>query len=277
MTPDPGFLDLPVPEGEGWYRRAKGAVGLDDPDLRTNAIFALRRAVYGRAWMERVFRLAAGARDVADLGSGSGWVSLEVARRNPAGRIVAVDRDAGLQGWARAYSAGVPGIGAIRHEVADLESLELEPRTLDVALALFSLGCLREPGRVLERVHAALRPGGWLVYMEGTEPPERNLGVLARITRRPPEQVLRDYLQDGVRRARPPGAPPEAEVRRAVGERFQVLHESRNRAFLDLHTGRLRIREALWRLPLLKLVDEAAMAVGLLQGAVRLVLARRVA
>lgn len=275
MSEDPGILDLPVPEGEGLYRRMKIAVGLDDPDVRTNVIFRLRRALYGPFRMERVFRLAARAADVADLGSGSGWVALEVARRNPRARVTAVERDAGLQAWARTYAEGIGGLGALRHPVADLEALDLGERTLDAALALFSLGCLRDPEALLGRVHAALRPGGLLVYMEGMEPPPVNLRRLARLTRQPEERIRLAYLCDGVRRHRPPEAPPEADVHAAIRRRFEVFHHSRTRAFLDLYTARYRVRDALWRLPLLKVADEAAMATGLLEGSVRFVLARK--
>lgn len=275
MSDDPGILDLPVPQGEGLYRRVKIAVGLDDPDVRTNVVFRLRQLVYGPWRMERVFRLAARATDVADLGSGSGWVALEVARRNPRARVVAVDRDPALQEWARTYAAGVRTRGALRHEVADLATWDPGPGSLDAALALFALGCLAEPLAVLERIHAALRPGGLLIYMDGTEPPILNLRRLARLTRQAPEGIRAAFLADGVRRHRPPGAPPETEVVHRLRDRFEVFHESRTRAFLDLHTGRYRVREALWRLPLLKAADEAAMAAGLLEGSVRFVLARK--
>lgn len=273
MTEERGLLELPVPEGEGLYRQWKRSVGLDDPDLRRNVLFVVRWLVEGPLRMERVFRLGARAADLADLGSGSGWVSLEIARRNPRIRIRAVDRQAGLQDWARSHYDRLRGLGVIRHEVADLETLDLGHRSLDAALALFSLGCLRDPLGLLERVHAALRPGGLFVYADGVEPPPRNLDRLAAVFGR--ERLLAAYRCDAVRRNRPPEAPPEDEVHARLRERFEVLHESRTRAFVDLYTGRYRAREALWRLPLLKAADEAAMAAGLLEGAVRFVIARK--
>lgn len=273
MAEERGLLELPVPEGEGLYRQWKRSVGLDDPDLRRNVLFLVRWLVEGPLRMERVFRLGAQARELADLGSGSGWVSLEIARRNPRVRIRAVDRQAGLQEWARSHYARLRGLGAIEHEVADLETLDLGIQSLDVALALFSLGCLRDPLGLLDRVHAALRPGGLLVYADGMEPPPRDLDRLAPVFGR--ERLLAAYGCDAVRRNRPPGAPPEADVHARLRERFEVLHQSRTRAFVDLYTGTLRARESLWRLPLLKVADEAAMAVGLLEGAVRFVIARK--
>ena len=278
MTDDPGILDLPVPEGEGLYRQVKIAVGLDDPDLRTNPIFRLKRLVYGRRWMESVLRAASGARDVADLGSGSGWVALELAYRNPQSRILAVDRDAGLQEWARVHAeqrGRKVRLGQLTHQVADLRTLELPEGSLDAAFALFSLSSLPEPVQLLRRIRTWLSPGGLLVYMDATDIPERNVRRLARLTRRSRESLREAYASDGVRRHRPQGAPPEAEVFEALREGFEVLVHQRSRAFLDFFTGRYRVREALWRLPLLAAADGLAVRLGLLEGAVRHVLARR--
>lgn len=287
-----GIMDpLVPPDGKGLYKQMKRRVGLDDPDLRRNALYWVRTTVYGWGLVGRTLRLASRAREVADLGCGSGWLALELARRNAEARIRAIDHDARLLEWARAYylSRRDRGpLGEVRHECADLESLEFPPQSLDAAVSFFCLGCLHDPVDLLRRVHGALRPGGLLVYYEATAPPELNVGRLGwlwerrcrwRGEARDPwgarREVLAAYLEDAVRRHRPAGAPAEQETFDWLRGRFDVMEEVRTRAFVDIFAGRLLLRESLWRLPLLKLADEVVLAAGLLQGACRFALARK--
>lgn len=288
---DPGIMDLEVPRGEGLYRRLKQAVGLDDPDMRRNPLFRVRNAVYGPGKLRRALALAAEGRRVADLGCGCGWFALEVAHRNRNSKVLAVDRDAGVLEWAHNYYLERRmrrPLGEVAHVVLDVAELDLKPASQDVVVAFFLLGCLEDPHLLLSRLREALRPGGVLLYYDATTPPVGNVRRLAGWSHRRAlwrgelsdswrelRRVEAAYRQDAVRRWRPAGAPPEEEVFAHLERDFDLVEHRRSRAFVDLVAGSMPLRRAFFELPALKLLDEAAMLTGLLEGASRFVVARR--
>ena len=97
----------------------------------------------------------------ADLGAGEGAFTRALADLiGPEGHIVAVDRDAGAL-----RSVG----GGIETRVSDFtEPLDLHD--LDGVVMANSLHFVRDKARVVEAVHAMLRPGGRIIVVEyGTD------------------------------------------------------------------------------------------------------------
>jgi SAM-dependent methyltransferase len=98
-----------------------------------------------------------------DVGTGAGWLAIEVARCWPSWRVVAIDR------WQPALDLARANIAA--SGVSDRIELRCEDvRQLDDREA-FSIAWLPGPflasdavSLALERVRAALVPGGWLVF-----------------------------------------------------------------------------------------------------------------
>lgn len=70
---------------------------------------------------------------------------------------------------ARAW-AGFHGVGGVRFEVGSVPELPLAPAAYDVVLSQYSLHRLPEPDAFVERLDAALRPGGWLILNEYVGP-----------------------------------------------------------------------------------------------------------
>jgi SAM-dependent methyltransferase len=97
-----------------------------------------------------------------DLGSGSGDIAAELARRvGPYGTVTGVDMDGTKLELARAMAAA-EGLANLRFVEADLEHWSA-PATHDVVYNGLVLQHLRDPVDLLRRMWAAVRPGGVLV------------------------------------------------------------------------------------------------------------------
>jgi SAM-dependent methyltransferase len=99
---------------------------------------------------------------VLQLACGPGWMSRFVARCGP--DVVAYDISPGMVEIAREQAAR-EGIGNVRFEVGDMETLRLEPE-FDACLVYDGLHHSERPDLVLRTARAALREGGRLVLAE---------------------------------------------------------------------------------------------------------------
>jgi predicted O-methyltransferase YrrM len=112
--------------------------------------------------LQRV-RIEPGARCL-DAGCGGGDVTLELARlAGPDGEVLGIDRDEVKLELAR-EEARAAGFDNVAYRVEDVNALDAEGE-YDVVYSRFLLAHLRDPGRALQRLVAAARPGG-LVVME---------------------------------------------------------------------------------------------------------------
>lgn len=96
-----------------------------------------------------------------DAGCGSGRVSAELLERIPDGELIAVDGSQAMIAKARERL----GEG-IDYLVTDLVELEIEP-PVDLIFSTATFHWIIDHGRLFERLHAALRPGGRLVAQCG--------------------------------------------------------------------------------------------------------------
>ncbi len=100
---------------------------------------------------------------VLDAGCGSGRVTAELAKRLPAGEIVAVDGSEAMVVKARERLGD-----RATYLVTDLLELEVE-RPADLIFSTATFHWILDHGRLFERLRAALRPGGRLVAQCGGE------------------------------------------------------------------------------------------------------------
>lgn len=126
--------------------------GLRDPSVRA-------------AWNELLLSvLPESARTVADIGCGTGTLSVLLARQGR--EVTGVDLSARMLAEAERKSAELP-----EHRPAfvqgDAVAPPLPPAGFDVVLARHILFLLPEPAQVLGRWLELLRPGGVLVLIEG--------------------------------------------------------------------------------------------------------------
>ncbi len=121
--------------------------------------------VPGRSWAawSRALGLLLPAVDVADLGCGEGYLTIEAARW--ARKVYAVDRSPDVLGRAKQM--------AIRRRVknitwkrGELEKVPLPDGSVDIAIASQALHHANEPARALAEAWRILRPGGRLLVLD---------------------------------------------------------------------------------------------------------------
>ena len=100
-----------------------------------------------------------GGRDVLDLGCGFGWFC-RWARRNGAARVLGLDVSDRMLARANAETADA----AISYARVDLEHFVPAAATFDLAYSSLAFHYIENLGRLLAGVHAALIPGGKLVF-----------------------------------------------------------------------------------------------------------------
>jgi ArsR family transcriptional regulator len=124
-----------------------------------------RQIVPGRSWAawSRALGHLLPAMDVADLGCGEGYLTIEAARF--ARRVIAVDRsDAVL---ARAQDlARRRGLKNIQWKRGDIEALPLRDASVDLALLSQTLHHADDPSRALGEAVRIVRPGGRVLVLD---------------------------------------------------------------------------------------------------------------
>lgn len=133
-------------------------------DLAADAYEPLwRRQLSGvHAALMALARLSSGEQ-VLDVACGSGWVTLEAARRvGTQGRVEGVDLSGAMVERARqlARQAGLQGLSFAR---MDAEALEFAPGSFDVVLCSLGLMYVPDAARAIRDMRRVLRPGGRLV------------------------------------------------------------------------------------------------------------------
>ncbi len=101
--------------------------------------------------------------DVADLGCGEGYLTVETARW--AKHVTAVDRSAGVLARAKAL-AERKKLSNITWKKGELEKLPIDTGTMDVALLSQALHHAAEPPKALDEASRILKPGGRLVILD---------------------------------------------------------------------------------------------------------------
>lgn len=103
---------------------------------------------------------------ILDLGSGTGDMAREVARRDPSGRIVCVDPCPAFLDRARRKR----GLEKARWLIGDGEALPFRAGAFDGAVVAFSLRTMADAPRALAELHRVVRPGGTVAVLELVRP-----------------------------------------------------------------------------------------------------------
>lgn len=132
----------------------------------------------GAGWLERPGRereertdlllasLALAPDDVvADLGAGTGYFTLPIARRLPGGRVLAVDLQPEMLGIIRERAAA-EGLGNVELVQASAQDPGLPPETVDWVLMVDAYHEFSHPREVMQAVFRALRAGGRVALVE---------------------------------------------------------------------------------------------------------------
>ncbi len=130
------------------------------PDTRDG-----RQLVPGRSWAawSRALGLLLPALEVADLGCGEGYLTVETARW--ARHVTAVDRSAGVLTRAKALAAR-KRLQNISWKKGELEALPIDTASTDVALLSQALHHASDPAGALAEASRILKPGGRLLILD---------------------------------------------------------------------------------------------------------------
>ena len=130
------------------------------PDTRDG-----RQLVPGRSWAawSRAMGMLLPPLDVADLGCGEGYLTIETARW--AKHVTAIDRSAGVLARAKALAARKK-FSNITWKKGELEQLPIDDASMDVAMLSQALHHAAEPGKALSEALRILKPGGRLLILD---------------------------------------------------------------------------------------------------------------
>ena len=134
------------------------------PSFDAEPDHGLRSPVVRTAWAERLREWVPGVgADVLDVGCGTGSLSLLLAEQGH--RVVGVDVSAGMVARARRKLAATGRDVSLL--LGDAAAVPVRAGRFDVVLARHLLWALPDPVATLRRWVRLLRPGGWLVLIEG--------------------------------------------------------------------------------------------------------------
>jgi ArsR family transcriptional regulator len=124
-----------------------------------------RQLVPGRSWAawSRALGLLLPALEVADLGCGEGYLTIETARW--AKRVIAIDRSREVLARARALAARRK-VRNITWKQGEVERVPLKNGSVDLALLSQALHHAEDPARALAEARRILRPGGRLLVLD---------------------------------------------------------------------------------------------------------------
>ncbi len=130
------------------------------PDTRDG-----RQLVPGRSWAawSRALGMLLPPLDVADLGCGEGYLTIETARW--AHHVTAIDRSAGVLARAKALAARKKCTN-ITWKKGELEKLPIDTASMDVALLSQALHHASEPAAAVLEAARILKPGGRLLVLD---------------------------------------------------------------------------------------------------------------
>jgi ArsR family transcriptional regulator len=130
------------------------------PDTRDG-----RQLVPGRSWAawSRALGMLLPPLEVADLGCGEGYLTVETARW--AKHVIAVDRSSGVLARAKALAARKK-CNNITWKKGELEHVPIETGSMDVALLSQALHHATEPTEALSEALRILKPGGRLLILD---------------------------------------------------------------------------------------------------------------
>lgn len=269
----------------------------DQPDIKKNPRYWLKMYLEGLTLHSRSLALASRAKNVLDLGCGGGWFSIALAQRRPDLRVEAIDIDKRLLDWGRFYlerliSQG-KSVGEVRFTEQNVDEFPWDEyeEAFDLVHAGFILSRVSKPEDALSGIYKVLKPGGWVIYHDVTDPPSRNLNRISRLQhtfekwkdassdpwswRRKWE---RRYRWDIARIKARGSNPDEKDVIRRFEELFAMRFHERRRALLDMFVKEQRRKKSTTYaalIPFIKLFDDILCRTDLLVGGVRYVLGQK--
>ena len=102
---------------------------------------------------------------IADVGAGSGYFTLRIAKRVPRGRVIATDIQPEMLAMIR-ERAQAAGLANVETRLVKADDAGLDAHSIDLAILVDVYHELADPAAVVGGIRRALRPGGRLVLVE---------------------------------------------------------------------------------------------------------------
>jgi ubiquinone/menaquinone biosynthesis C-methylase UbiE len=132
---------------------------------------------------------------VADIGAGTGYFARRIAPLVPQGRVVAVDIQPEMLALLKA-ELDTKGIQNVEPVLGQLDSPNLPPNSIDLALMVDAYHEFAYPLEVMQGVVAALKPGGRVVLAEYRA--ENPMVMIKRLHKMSVAQVRREMAAVGL-------------------------------------------------------------------------------
>jgi ubiquinone/menaquinone biosynthesis C-methylase UbiE len=148
---------------------------------------------------------------VADIGAGSGFLTLLLARAvGPAGKVIALDINGGLLAniEAQARAAGLRNVETMR--TAE-DRTPLAPGSVDLVFMCDAYHHFEYPRSTMRSIRAALRPGGEVVLVELERIPGKTSPWILDHVRAGKEVFLAELVADGFELVREEDVPELTE------------------------------------------------------------------
>jgi SAM-dependent methyltransferase len=127
---------------------------------------------------------------IADIGAGSGYYSFRLAGLVPDGRVVAVDIQQEMLDYLK-HEAARRKIGNVEPHLGVIDSIKVDPDTLDAVLMVDAYHEFSHPVEMLQSIRTALKPGGRIYLLEYRgEDPRVPIKPLHKMTA---EQAVREF------------------------------------------------------------------------------------
>ncbi len=119
------------------------------------------------SYLKEILRLIPeGNETILDLGAGSGYFSLKIARKVPRGKVICVDLSEEMLGILKRRAKRQKVEGSIQIVHAPATSTEIEDETCDLAVSSALFHELTDPDRALAEMVRTVKPGGSIVVAD---------------------------------------------------------------------------------------------------------------
>jgi ubiquinone/menaquinone biosynthesis C-methylase UbiE len=113
---------------------------------------------YGPVAEEIVSKLKAGI--ILDLGTGPGYLPIEIVKRSPSLRVTGVDLTRKMVKMAQVNAQRAGVAGSLTFEVGNAAALRFKDNSFDRIISTGMLHSLKDPVKVLRECYRVLKPGG---------------------------------------------------------------------------------------------------------------------
>ena len=97
---------------------------------------------------------------ILDLGTGPGYLPVEIVKRKPEAKIIGIDLSKKLIRMARANAARAGFSHQLRFEVGNSGRLHFEDNSFDMVISTGMLHSLKDPVKVFTEIYRVLKDGG---------------------------------------------------------------------------------------------------------------------